>query len=72
MKAKDTILFNNRITQNHILARRAWFWNIASQLMKNSIVYHIPQLFKGFRLNVNYLQITNLLYTFCKLLVIMA
>ena len=33
MKAKDTLLFNNKITQNLILARRAWFWHIAHLIM---------------------------------------
>ena len=30
MKAKDTLLLNNTITQNPNLARRAWFWHVAS------------------------------------------
>ena len=30
MKAKDTFLLNNTITQNPILARRAWFYHVAS------------------------------------------
>ena len=29
MKAKDTLLFNNIITQNPVLARRASFWHVA-------------------------------------------
>ena len=32
MKAKDTLLLNNTITQNPILARRAWFWRVASHI----------------------------------------
>ena len=31
MKDKDTFL-NNTITQNPILAKRAWFWHVASQM----------------------------------------
>ena len=33
MKAKDILLLNNTITQNHLLARRAWFWHVASQFI---------------------------------------
>ena len=33
MKAKDTLLLNNTITHNPNLARRAWFWHVASQLL---------------------------------------
>ena len=32
MKAKDTLLFNKTTTQNPILARRAWFWHVASHI----------------------------------------
>ena len=28
MKAKDTLLFNNIITQNPMLAKKAWFWHV--------------------------------------------
>ena len=28
MKGEDTLLFNNIITQNTILAGRAWFWHV--------------------------------------------
>ena len=31
MKAKDTLLFNNIITQHSVLAKRAWFWHVTSQ-----------------------------------------
>ena len=31
MKAKDTLFLNNTLTQNLILARRAWFWHVTSQ-----------------------------------------
>ena len=34
MKAKDTLLLNNTITQNPILARRAWFWRVASHIFR--------------------------------------
>ena len=37
MKAKDILLLNNTITQNPILARRAWFWRVASHICKNKI-----------------------------------
>ena len=30
IKAKNTLFFNNKITPNLILARRAWFWHVAS------------------------------------------
>ena len=33
MKAKDTLLLNNTITQNPILVRRAWFWHVASHII---------------------------------------
>ena len=33
VKAKDTLLLNNTITQIPILARRAWFWHVASQMV---------------------------------------
>ena len=36
MKAKDTLLLNNTISQNPILMRRAWFWHVASQM------YNVP------------------------------
>ena len=32
MKAKDTLLLNNTITQNPNLGRRAWFWHVASHI----------------------------------------
>ena len=32
MKAKDTLFLNNTTTQNPILTRRAWFWNVASRI----------------------------------------
>ena len=32
MRAKDTVLLNTTITQHPILARRAWFWHVASHL----------------------------------------
>ena len=32
MKAKDTLLLINTVTQNPILARRAWFWHVPSQM----------------------------------------
>ena len=32
MKAKDTLLLNNTITQNPNLARRAWFWHVSSHM----------------------------------------
>ena len=38
MKAKDTLLLNNTITQNPILARRAWFWSVASQMTLESLL----------------------------------
>ena len=34
MKAKDTLLLNNTVTQNPISARRAWFWHVASHICK--------------------------------------
>ena len=33
MKVKDTPLLNNTITQNPILAKRAWFWHVASHIV---------------------------------------
>ena len=33
MKAKDTLLLNKTTTQNPILARRAWFWHVASHII---------------------------------------
>ena len=45
MKARDTILFNNLLTQNFILARRAWFWYVAS----NKIIQNVCE--KNMRLN---------------------
>ena len=33
MKAKDTPLLNNTITQNPKLPRRALFWHVASQIL---------------------------------------
>ena len=38
MKAKDTLLLNNIITQNPILARRAWFWHVASHLCMTILI----------------------------------
>ena len=38
MKAKKTFLLNNTITQNPNLARRAWFWHVASH-------FYITQFF---------------------------
>ena len=32
MKAKDTLLLSNTITQNPNLAIRAYFWHVASQM----------------------------------------
>ena len=32
MKAKDTLLFNDIMIENPSLARRAWFWHVASQI----------------------------------------
>ena len=32
MKATDTLVFSNIITQNAILAKRAWFWHFPSYL----------------------------------------
>ena len=32
MKAKDTLFINSTITLNLILARRAWFWHVASHI----------------------------------------
>ena len=37
MKAKYTLLLNITITQNPLLARRAWFWHVASHI-KSEIV----------------------------------
>ena len=34
MKAKETLLLNNTITPNPILARRGWFWHLALQLSR--------------------------------------
>ena len=34
MKAKDTLLLNNTINQNPVLARRAWFWRVVSHISK--------------------------------------
>ena len=36
MKAEDTILLNKTTTQNAILARRAWFWHVASHILSNN------------------------------------
>ena len=33
MKAKDTLLLNKTTTQNPMLARRAWFWRVASHIV---------------------------------------
>ena len=33
MKANDTLSLNNTITQNPNLARRAWFWHVASHII---------------------------------------
>ena len=33
MKAKDTLLLNKTTAQNPILARRAWFWHVASHFL---------------------------------------
>ena len=44
MKAKDTILLNKTTTQNPILARRAWFWHVASQIRNYPL-----HLFEGVR-----------------------
>ena len=33
MEAKDTLLLNKTTTLNPILARRAWFWHVASHLL---------------------------------------
>ena len=38
MKAKDTLLLNNTITQNPIWARRAWFWHVASHKAFHSVL----------------------------------
>ena len=32
MKVNDTLFLKNTINQNPILARRAWFWHVASQI----------------------------------------
>ena len=32
MKAKDTLLLINTVTQNPILARTAWFWHVPSHI----------------------------------------
>ena len=32
MKDKDTLLFNNIITRNLVLTKRAWSWHVASKL----------------------------------------
>ena len=32
MKAKDTLLLNNTVSQNPILARTACFWHVASHI----------------------------------------
>ena len=32
MKDKDTLLLNNTINRNPILAKRAWFWHVASHI----------------------------------------
>ena len=37
MKAKDPLLFDNIITQYPVLARRAWFWFVAS-VVTNSLI----------------------------------
>ena len=51
MKAKDTLLLNKTTTQNPILARRAWFWHVASQLchilFKALTFRQLSQLFPG-------------------------
>ena len=41
MKTKDTIVFNNKITLNPILATRAWFWHVAShtKINNNQIIF---------------------------------
>ena len=39
MKAKDTLLLNNTITQNPILARRAWFWHVSSHYVIGTFLF---------------------------------
>ena len=41
MKAKDTPLLNNTITQNNNLERRDWFWHVASHLFMHINKLHI-------------------------------
>ena len=43
MKAKDTLLLNNTITQNPILARRAWFWHVASHFLIHRDMYDVDE-----------------------------
>ena len=51
MKAKDTLLLNNTITQNPILVRRAWFWHVTSQITKIKI-NHFKMVFVNVRIKV--------------------
>ena len=41
MKDKDTQLFNNIISQNPILGKRAWFWHVASNISKCEVPYEV-------------------------------
>ena len=40
MKAKDTLLLIHTITQNPNLARRVWFWHVASHFIRMSYFNH--------------------------------
>ena len=40
MKAKDTLLLINTITQNPNLARRVWFWHVSSHFIRMSYFIH--------------------------------
>ena len=41
MKDKDTLLFNNVISQNTILGKRAWFWHVALNISKFKFPYEV-------------------------------
>ena len=69
MKAKDTLLLNNIITQNHILARRAWFWRVASHftsiglnLTKDFGIVTLPKLNIIYKIEFQFKEINQIVF----------
>ena len=66
MKTKDTIVFNNKLTLNPVLATRAWFWHVASLISVQRLIIQKTIIMRKHTQkksqNTSQLKINNFLY----------